>query len=546
VRVRPVGGTDKDWKSVFAFETATKATLQHFQQNAELDVTKGYSRRMPGWTHTYVNFETEGAVEVEISLADPIKFPIPFIAPPTNSNGTWTNTPPRPVNGIVAAAVHPRRKSSKPVNVIGGKVVVTLDQPCQVAVDINGQLDNQRTGSGSGYSGQPVHTISIFANPPIKDKPKKGDPKVRFVKPGQSLPTDLKSGETLAFEPGVHKMETLTNGDERIDKYIRLQNGCSYYIPGDAIVYGRFNTGGDTKTGVAEENGSNIRIFGHGTLSGANVPNPRFTKPKAAADNLHYFYRPIYVEVARNTKVEGITIVDSANLSIVLQSDENGQPNSITWTKIITWRVNGDGINPSGNTAVEDCFLRTADDAIGTKGLGIRRVVLWNDANGSSFRLSDLAKLKRGLIVQGCDVIYARSYLQGTSASRVFNVRGDHKENGASGANQVIFRNINIEDPWPTLQHFFICLEVPPGYGEPQKATGGNFSNIIFENISIAKLNVLNEPELLWGHAGATISNFTFKNLKVRNELVTSRSNFFKTNEFVSNIRFQDANGNFV
>ena len=70
-----------------------------------------------------------------------------------------------------------------------------------------------------------------------------------------------------------------------------------------------------------------------------------------------------------------------------------GHPNELKWTKIFTWRANGDGINPFGNTLIEDCFLRTQDDSLYVNGLGIRRTVLWNDANGSSFVLSSLPQL---------------------------------------------------------------------------------------------------------------------------------------------------------
>ena len=90
-----------------------------------------------------------------------------------------------------------------------------------------------------------------------------------------------------------------------------------------------------------------------------------------------------------DTRVEGITIADSATHSLMLVSPyKAGHPNEVQWTKIFTWRANGDGINPFGNTLIEDCFLRTQDDSLYVNGLGIRRTVLWNDANGSSFVLS--------------------------------------------------------------------------------------------------------------------------------------------------------------
>ncbi len=125
VRVRAVGG---EWKSAFAWQTACKTE-------------KAYFDTLAGWTHSYVNFETSAAVEVEICRA----------------NG----------QPIRSAAVHPHRSSSCVVK--DGKALVKLDRPCLVAVDIDGQMDGQDTGKG--YQGPPLHTVSIFANPQLADKP---------------------------------------------------------------------------------------------------------------------------------------------------------------------------------------------------------------------------------------------------------------------------------------------------------------------------------------------------------------------------------------
>jgi hypothetical protein len=91
----------------------------------EKNGTDAYFDTLAGWTHTYVNFEDTGAVEIEIAR----------------------------VNGqpIRAAAVHPRRKASA-CFVKDGKVLVRLDKPCLVAVDIDGQMDGQDTGKG--YKGR--------------------------------------------------------------------------------------------------------------------------------------------------------------------------------------------------------------------------------------------------------------------------------------------------------------------------------------------------------------------------------------------------------
>ena len=60
------------------------------------------------------------------------------------------------------------------------------------------------------------------------------------------------------------------------------------------------------------------------------------------------------------------------------------------WVKIFTWRGNGDGINPFSNGLIEDCFIRTQDDSTYVNGRGIRRVVYWQDCNGSTFVLSPI------------------------------------------------------------------------------------------------------------------------------------------------------------
>ncbi len=480
VRLRPAkeGG---EWSSAFAWETACKTTDKK---------TDAYFAHLAGWTHSYVNFETAGPVEVEISRA----------------NG----------QAIRSAAVHPGRKASA-CTVKDGKAFVRLEKPCLVAVDIDGQMDGQDTGKG--YKGPPIHTISLFANPLLEGKPKPGDPGVLTVKPGEMPPADG-HWTTLHFLPGVHD----------IGLAFPLRANCSYYIPGDAIVYGTFS---NTKWGDAHH----VRIFGLGTLSGARLKHPGYVEP-AIPEIDHARYRPIELVGTTDTRVEGITIADSATHSLMLiHPYKPGHPNEIKWTKIFTWRANGDGINPFGNTLIEDCFLRTQDDSLYVNGLGIRRCVLWNDANGSSFVLSSLPQLgDRKLIVEDCDVIYSRAMWHHWSGGRVFNMRGEG--GGAAGAG-VIFRNIHIEDPRPTLQQFFVCMSMPEPYSkQAEKRKAGDLSGILFQNIRIAAPSVLGEPQILHGQPNARIRELSFENLTVGGKPVTGPE-FFRTNEFVESLHFK-------
>ena len=196
---------------------------------------------------------------------------------------------------------------------------------------------------------------------------------------------------------------------------------------------------------------------------GERIPHPDCDIP-VALEKDYWKYKPIDIRGAHNTKVEGITIVDSAMHSLMLISEYNPQkPTDICWVKIFTWRRNGDGINPFGNGLIEDCFIRTQDDCVYVNGRGIRRVVFLTDANGSAFVLSPIGNMQKQLlgnniIVEDCDIIYSRSIFNTHKGGRVFNLRGAGR--GAGGDN-IIFRNIKITDPRPTRSAFGILSAAP-------------------------------------------------------------------------------------
>ncbi len=311
-----------------------------------------------------------------------------------------------------------------------------------------------------------MHTISIFANPLMNDKPTLDAPDVLAVKPGE-MPPSNGPWTTLYFLPGVHDLGLA----------FPLRANCQYYIPGDAIVYG-------TLSNRQWGDGHHVTIRGLGTLSGARLKHPNYVEPEVS-EKEHGLYRPIELV---------------------------------------------------GTTLIEDCFLRTQDDSLYVNGLGIRRCVLWNDANGSSFVLSSLSSVgDRKLVVEDCDVIYARAKWHHWSGGRVFNIRAENNGEGGSG---VIFRNINIEDPRPTPQQFFLCMTVPPPYSNEAKISdAGDVSGVLFQNISIAAPSVLGEPQVLWGQSDARIRNLTFENMTVAGKPVRD-AEFFKTNDFVHGLNF--------
>ncbi len=480
-RVRSVGS--KQWKHSFAFVTTCKQGDS--KQN-------GYFPHLSGWSNSYTNIEM-GNVPIEVEISRPDHRP------------------------IQKAAVHPRRQAKSCV-VRDGKAYVTIEKTCLIAVDIDGQMDDQDTGRTKRglYKGPPIHTLTIFANPFIKNRPDPNDPSVHTVKPGERPPSEG-DWKTLYFLPGVHDLGIA----------FPIHANRNYYIPGDGIVYGTLNNHGNRK------DGHDIRIFGLGTLSGARIRHPKTITPSPAENSLH---DPIYIYGAENTRVEGITLADSAFHSLMLLARHNPEkPTDIRWVKIFTWRRNGDGINPFSNGLIEDCFIRTQDDSTYVNGRGIRRVVFWNDYNGSTFVLTAIPN--RELIVEDCDVIYARAGWHRWSGGRLFNMRGEGKGEGGDG---VIFRNIRVEDPRPTLQHFMIAMQGVPPYSDPtERQRGpGDLSNILFQNIEIAASSVLDEPDVLWGKPGAEITDLIFDNVTVGGKKITNLKHF-KHNEHVKNIRFK-------
>merc|ERR1712241_786154 len=109
-----------------------------------------------------------------------------------------------------------------------GDVHVVITKPVLFTVDINGQMEDQDPGwnprTGGVYDGPPMHTVTIFANPPLS-QPSLTDPGVHQVSPGQEAPTDG-PWHTLYFLPGLH--------DIGLDFMIKATR--SYYISGEAVV----------------------------------------------------------------------------------------------------------------------------------------------------------------------------------------------------------------------------------------------------------------------------------------------------------------------
>ena len=162
-----------EWIDTFAL--MTECTLEKYCN------TTGYYDQMKDWSNTYINFEMKDGVNVEIEITKLFE------------------------GDIEKAVVHPV-KAAEQCTLEDGKAIVKIRKTGLFTVDINGQMDDQDTGKtpeGPFYDGPPIHTLTIFANPFVLDRPSEGDEGVRTVAPGEEAPSEG-DWHTLYFLPGTH------------------------------------------------------------------------------------------------------------------------------------------------------------------------------------------------------------------------------------------------------------------------------------------------------------------------------------------------------
>ena len=118
----------------------------------------------------------------------------------------------------------------------------------------------------------------------------------------------------------------------------------------------------------------------------------------------------------------------------------------------------------------------------------------------------------------------------------LFNMRA---LGGGSGGYTVHFRNITVEDPRPTLQHFKIMMAgVEPWQDPGVRREPGDLHGLVFQDIRIAAPSVLGEPELLWGMSDGLIYDLILDNVTIGNVTINNIDQFLH-NEYVFGIGSQ-------
>jgi hypothetical protein len=259
----------------------------------------------------------------------------------------------------------------------GNQCTFRLDRPRNLSVEFDGDLD---------------HPLLVFANPELKNPPRKENPKVHYFEAGK-----------------VHEA-----GE------IFLKDNETLYLEGGAVVHGL----------VRAVKANNIAIRGAGILDAS----PR-----------KYKINTLVFRECTDVLLENFLLLNSLGWSIHLSGSEDIDMSNV---RVIGWRANSDGLDIEycRNVNVTKCFWRTKDDCIAVKALyppGITGIpleeminpetlgkhkvpryendtigdilitdcVLWNERPGNAFEIGFELRVDRirNVTLRNCDIIHVKN-----------------------------------------------------------------------------------------------------------------------------------------
>jgi hypothetical protein len=374
---------------------------------------------------------------------------------------------------LSSVVIRPIRHGIKP-EIKGNVIRFTLKEPCKLSIEPNGS---------------PISVLHLFTSLP-EEKPVTPD-EVDFY-----------------FGAGVH-----------IVGHFRIPANSRVYLAGGAVLYGAF--------GVFDA--ANVTIFGRGILDGSRAPRKHTKIP----DSLYAPSGPLLnIKNCSQVTVEGIHLMDSPNWALGVAHTDDVVIRNV---RLINWRENGDGIDivSCQRCVIEDCFVRSWDDALVLKGnfkdgrpgqssrdIVHRNCVLWLDRAqaieiGVETRCEEITNIRYENIDLIHDFHVAAIDIQCADRARVHNI---------------VYENIRIEDPQGI--DVFTFLVGPSCFGLDQKECGldhGTIEDILLRNIEVTCAGPL-PPSCLRGKSmdpqfkGLKVRGIVFENLRVNGRHITEAS----------------------
>ena len=277
----------------------------------------------------------------------------------------------------IAAALRPTPVAGAappPVRQVGaGKWAFQLQGPGSWVLELRADALSYRQRSfASG--------LMVFAEFEDTDPPQVSDPSVVF------------------FGPGTHRLPLQPSWNlDGEGRGLRLANHSTVYLAPGAVVLGT----------LRGDHVHNVSIRGRGILAAAFLPGESppcaparlpDCRPNCSRSSVPTSSNGVLITNGSNIRIEGITIVHATSWNIHLQSVRGAHVQRV---KILGWRVYNDGVDLDSvqDAVVEDCFIRSDDDAIAVKGMDraldtrnvtVRRSTLFNQAHGNCMQIGQV------------------------------------------------------------------------------------------------------------------------------------------------------------
>ncbi|UXP32617.1 glycosyl hydrolase family 28 protein [Reichenbachiella agarivorans] len=355
-----------------------------------------------------------------------------------------------------------------------------------------------------------------------------------FVNPFEENIPDPNDPNVVYFGPGIHDVTHLAVGD-----------GTTVYLAGGAYLRCGVDPDLEHLDKIIGQNqtpptflleGKNITVRGRGIIDQSAIPKSkrRYT---------------IFAQHAENLKIEGVTICDPSHWTVPIQASDHIHVDNI---KIIGWRGNSDGVDISNSrdVLVENCFMRTLDDAVviksfdgkgEVKNVHTRKCVVWNELAHAFSIGAEIHEDVSEVLFEDCDVIH--------DVGRETALRVYHCDDAL--ISDVTFQDIRVEE----ARRLISCWIGKTRWTESEER--GNVRNVTFKNITATSAPIDTtltgfqdgtdwKTYIIRDHASMqltgfddthTVENVIFDDVILDGKKVVSEQ--VKTNEFVKDVHFK-------
>jgi hypothetical protein len=361
--------------------------------------------------------------------------------------------------------------------------------------------------------GSLLRPLHIFANPIETDKPDPKDPNVIYYGPGihTAHKIDLTSGKTLYVAGGaVVYCDTAQRDYSKGEKYFVTGQGDNIKVMGRGILCGR-------KTRQNSDNRVGIMVLKHG----------------------------------KNVKAEGVILRESSNWTFMTSRISGLLIDNV---KVIGFDRSCDGIAicDTSNAVIRNSFCHNADDAMEIK--------VWSDMKNILFEnnvvwttVASAYGLAGETLADVSNVTYRNCTVINAAENRSRRAPIGLSLHGPGNADRFLFENIVIEyvqgpamppirvqnnndngfNPSPaTLPNNPYVLAKPD---PSQKRPRGTISNVTFKNIRV--LNAKCDHVVVVGDAKSSlVKNVTFRNVVINGQRLVPRDRRLWTNAWVRNL----------